>query len=76
MRAEDAHWFAGLDQQGFVALQARERLEDAVERGPRARRAARAAVHDEIFRALGDVGVEVVLDHAECGLLRPGEAVQ
>src|SRR5205814_5631735 len=76
MRAEDAHWFAGLDQQGFVALQARERLEDAVERGPRARRAARAAVHDEIFRALGDVGVEVVLDYAVWLLLPPGEAVQ
>src|SRR5207249_10877133 len=76
VRAEDAYWFAGLDEQGLIALQARERLEDAVERGPRARRAARAAVHDEIFRALCDVGVEVVLDHAERGLLRPGETVQ
>src|SRR2546430_2598932 len=76
MRAEDTHGLAGLHEQGLVILKPRERLKDAVERGPRPCRAPGAAVDDEVFWTLGNVRVEAVLDHAERGLLRPGEAVQ
>ncbi len=76
VRAKDAHRFAGLHEEGLVLLQACERFEDAVERRPRASGAARSSIDDEVFRALGDVGVEVVLDHAEGGFLRPAETVQ
>src|SRR5439155_14379728 len=53
-----------------------ERREDPVERLPRARRAAGAAVDDELVGPLRDLGVEVVLDHPERRLLRPREAGQ
>src|SRR5207249_1170818 len=74
--AKNADGFSGLDEEGLVLLEARERREDAVERGPRACGATGPAVDDEILGALRHVGVEVVLDHAERGLLRPTETVQ
>ena len=43
---------------------------------PVARGPARSAVDDELLRLLGDVGVEVVLEHPEGGLLGPAEAAQ
>ena len=51
-----------------------QRRDDRVERLPVARRASRAAVHDEIVRPLGDVGIEVVHQHAQRGFLLPSLA--
>ena len=51
-----------------------ERAHDGVERGPAARRAARSAVHDQILRPLGDVGIEIVHQHPQRGFLRPAFA--
>ena len=43
---------------------------------PVARRLARAAVDDQLAGLLGDVGVEVVLEHPERGFLGPAAAAQ
>ena len=74
VRAEDPHRLAGLDEQRFVRLQAAQALDDAVERFPGARRLAGAAVDDEVVRALGDLGIQVVHQHAQRGLLDPALA--
>ena len=51
-----------------------QRAHDRVERLPRARGAAGAAVDDEVLGPLGDVRVEVVHQHPQRGLLRPALA--
>jgi hypothetical protein len=68
---EHAHRLARLHEQRLVVLQLAQAREDAVERCPVARRAADAAVDDELLGALGDAGVEVVLDHAVRGFGEP-----
>jgi hypothetical protein len=49
VRAEDADGLSGLDQQCLVGFELVERADDRVVGLPRARRAARAAVDDEVF---------------------------
>jgi hypothetical protein len=71
VRPEDRDRLARLDEHRLVALEPAERPDDRVERLPRARRAPGPAVHDEVLRPLGHVGVEVVHQHAQRGLLRP-----
>ncbi len=51
-----------------------ELAHDDVERLPRARGLAGAAVDDEVVGALGHLGIEVVVQHAEGGLLDPAFA--
>ena len=63
--AENADRLAGLDEQGLVALEPAQRRDDAVERRPVARRAADAAIDDELARPFGDVGIEIVHQHAQ-----------
>ena len=53
-----------------------ELAHDDVEGLPAARRLAGAAVDDEIVRPLGDVGIEVVHQHAQRGFLLPALAAQ
>ena len=53
-----------------------QRADDRVEGLPRARGAAGPAVDDEVLRALGHVGVEVVHQHPQGRLLRPAAAGQ
>jgi hypothetical protein len=76
MRLEHAHGLAGLDEERFVVLERDERAHDGIERFPVARRLAGAAVDDEIVGALGDIGIEIVHQHPECGFLRPAFAGQ
>src|SRR5205823_339433 len=59
------------DEQRLVVLEHAERRDDRVERLPRARRTRAAPVDDELFRTLGDVGVEVVHQHAQGAFLSP-----
>src|SRR6266516_6148939 len=73
---EDAHWFPGLHQQRLVVLQPSQRRDDGVEGRPVAGGLARAAVDDQVFRALGDLRVEVVAEHAQRGLLLPAAGAQ
>ena len=72
MRLEHADRLARLDQQRFVVVEFAQRLEDRVEAFPVARGAPDAAVDDELLRILGDLGIEVVLDHPERRLGEPG----
>ena len=65
MRAEDADRLAGLHEQGLVGIQRLQRAHDGVERLPAAGGPPCAAVHHEVLRSLGDLGVEVVHDHAQ-----------
>ena len=72
--AKSAHRLARLDEQRLVVFERAELAHDDVERLPRARRAARPAVDDEIIGALGHLGVEVVVEHPERRLLDPSFA--
>ena len=74
--AQDADRPAGLDEQRLVVGQLLQGPRDGLEAGPVARRFAAAAVDDQIVGALGDVGVEVVVQHPPGGFLGPGSAVQ
>ena len=49
---------------------------DGVERGPRPGRPAGAPVHDEVVGTLGDLGIEVVHQHPQGGLLAPALAAE
>ncbi len=62
-RAEHADRLAGLHEQRLVLAERAQRLQDRLEARPVARRLADAAVDDERVGVLGDLGVEVVLDH-------------
>ena len=74
--AEDADRLAALHEQRLVVLEPAQRRDDRVEGLPRARGAPGAAVDDEIGGILGDLGVEVVHEHAQRGLLQPALAGQ
>ena len=63
MGAEHADRLARLHQQRLVLAQLAQRREDRLEAVPVARRLADAAVDDERVGVLGDLGIEVVLDH-------------
>ncbi|MNN43308.1 hypothetical protein D3C81_1575360 [compost metagenome] len=76
VRAEHADRLARLYQQRFVLAQAAQAVEDGIEAFPVARGLADAAVHHQVLRALGHVGVQVVLDHAVGGFDQPVLAVQ
>ena len=71
---ENANGLAGLHQQGLVVGKSLQRRDDGAVGFPTARGAARSAVDDKIFRALGDLFVEVVHEHAHGGFLLPAFA--
>ena len=71
---EDRHGLARLDEQGLVVGQPAQLPDDRVEGGPRAGRAAGAAVDDEGVGVLGHLRVEVVHEHPEGGFLAPAAA--
>ena len=69
--AEDTDRPARLHEHRLVVGKRGERADHRVEGRPIASSAPGAAVDDELVRMLGHLGVEVVLQHAQCGLLRP-----
>ena len=76
VRAEHADRLSRLHEQGLVVRQALQRADDRVVGLPRAGRAPRAPVDHEVRRVLGDLGIEVVHEHAQRGLLQPAAAAQ
>ena len=70
-RAEHAHGLARLHEQRLVLAERAQRGQDRLEARPVARRLADAAVDDERVGVLGDLGIEVVLDHPVGGLDQP-----
>ena len=76
MGAEDAHRLPALYEQRLVVAEPEQGADDAAKRLVVPRRLARAPVHDEPLRVLGDLGVEVVQQHPERRLALPGAGVQ
>ena len=74
VRPEDTDGLSGLDEERLVATQPHQSRNDRLEALPVPGGAARAAVHDQLVGLLGDVGVEVVLEHSQRRLLGPTEA--
>jgi hypothetical protein len=69
--AEYADRLAGLHQHGLVGLQPAQRPHDRIERLPAAGGPAGAAVDHQILGMFGDLGVEIVHQHPQRGLLLP-----
>ena len=67
---------AGLDEQRLVVAEPEQRADDRLQRLVRARRAAGAAVDDEVLGPLRDLGIEVVEQHPQRRLGRPRARVQ
>ena len=65
MGAEHPDRLARLDQQRLVGFELAKCCHDAVEALPVARRAADAAIDHQLAGLFGDVGIEVVHEHAE-----------
>ena len=61
----DAHRLAGLHQQGFIGFEVLEGFYDGVKGFPAARCTTGAAVDHEVLGALGNLGVEVIHEHAQ-----------
>ena len=76
VRAHDADRLARLDEHRLVALERGERAQHRPVRIPRTGGPPGAAVDDEPVRVLGDLGVEVVLQHPVGSLLRPAPTGQ
>ena len=72
--AEHADRLARLHEHRLVVARVRSVAHDGVERVPRSRGAAGAAVDDELVGMLGHLGVEVVVQHPQRGFLRPTPA--
>ena len=76
VRSEDADRLAALDEQRLVAPEREQRPDDRAQGLVVSRRLAGTAVDDELLRALRDLGVEIVEEHSERRLGRPGPRVQ
>jgi len=74
MSLEDDHGFPRLDKKGLVFLKVLERIQNGVERIPGARSLPPAAVDYEILRPLGDLRIEVILNHPIGRFSQPGFA--
>ena len=74
--AEDGHRLARGHQQRLVVGEGAQFAHDGVEGSPGASGAAGATVDDEVVRALRDLRVEVVHEHAQRGFLAPAAARQ
>ena len=71
VRLHDPHGTARLHQHRLVRLERGQRADHRVERLPVPGRATGAAVDDEVVGPLGDLGVEVVHQHAQRCLSTP-----
>src|SRR5207248_11280439 len=71
---EYADRLAGLNEQRLIVPERLERRHDLLEALPVAGRLADAAVDHELLRPLGDLGIEVVHQHAQRRLREPAAA--
>src|SRR3954447_6141083 len=76
VRLEDRDRLARLDEQRLALAERRELALDRREARLVARGLADPAVDDEVLRALGDVGMQVVLEHPQRRLLLPAAAAK
>ena len=76
MRPQHAHGLAALDEHRLVLAQLEQRPHQRAQRVVVARRFTRAAVDDQLLGAFRDLRVEVVEQHPQRSLRRPGARVQ
>src|SRR5712692_1046586 len=76
VRVENADRLARLDEEGLVALKPSQLADDGVERFPGTRRAAGAAIDDEVRRPLRNLRIEIIHQHPHRALLRPPKTAQ
>jgi len=76
VRLEHRDRLTGLDEQRLVVAETAQLTLDRVVARPVARRLADPAVDDELGRVLGDIGVQVVAQHPQRGLLGPAAAFE
>jgi hypothetical protein len=76
VRLEHRDGLAGLDEQRLVVAEPLQLALDRGERGVVARGLADAAVDHQLLRLLRHVGMQVVLEHPQGGLLLPAAAAQ
>ena len=74
MRPENAGGPPGLNQQSLVVLERLKRSDNRMEGRPISRRPAGASINHEIFRPLGNLGIQVVVQHAQGCFLVPALA--
>ncbi len=72
--AKNAHRPPRLHQQRFVVFERTKRAHNRVECLPASRRAAGAAVHDQLVRLFSHFRVQIVMQHAQGGFLVPALA--
>ena len=76
VRAKDACRAAGLNQQRLIVFELAQTTNDRIVRFPVTRRLANATVHNEVLRALGNVGIEIIHEHAQWRFGQPALGVQ
>ena len=76
MRGKNGDGLTGLNEERFFGTKAFEFANDGVKAFPVARGLADAAVDDEILRALGYVGIEIVHEAAQGCFLLPAFAAE
>lgn len=74
MGPEDTHRLAALHEQGLLVAKPLQGLDDFLEGCPVPGRLAAPAINHEVLGALGDRGIEVVVQHPEGRFLVPSTA--
>ncbi len=74
VRFKNGNGLAALHDQRLVVLQPAQRANDRIEGLPRPCGAAVTAIDDQILGTFGNLGIEIVHQHAQCGFLRPTQA--
>src|ERR1044072_1203215 len=76
VRAKNRDRLAGLDQQGFIVFQRAQFTHNRVERWPVSRCLTSTPINDQLIRLLRDIGIEIVHEATQRGLLVPTFARQ
>ena len=76
MRLEDAHRLARLDQQGLVIFQRAQRPEDGIVARPITRCSADTTIDHQLGWVLGDISIQIILDHPIRRLGKPALAAE
>ncbi|MNZ69237.1 hypothetical protein D3C78_875290 [compost metagenome] len=74
--AEYTDRLAGLHDEGFILVQIFQRGDDAVEIVPGAGGAADTAINHQFMRTLGDIGIEIVHQHAQRRFGQPAFGIE
>lgn len=76
MSGEDSDRLSGLHEQGLIGFEGDQRIDDRRQRLRVAGRLSGSSVDDQPLGILGDLGIEVVLEAAQCRFLQPAFSVE